>query len=89
MNNEKRIRGFIVEKKIIKCRAFVSGSAQCYKPMQVYCYKGTDIIAEKITCSREGCSNYNEKIEYLNDGKDYLAKFNKTKNNKKKGNNHE
>ena len=73
---DKRIRGFLVEKKSNKCNTIYKYSFEenpqkynfkCKGTLDAYYYKGTDTLAEEISCSNELCSKYN-KIEYLNDG---------------------
>ena len=67
MFQDKRIRGFLVERKSNKCNALNEHNFNCQGTLDAYYYKGTDTLAEEISCSNEGCSRYN-KIEYLNDG---------------------
>lgn len=69
---DKRIRGFLVERKSNKCNTVnnytkFQHNFNCQGTLDAYYYKGTDTLAELISCSNEGCSRYN-KIEYLNDG---------------------
>jgi hypothetical protein len=64
---DKRIRGFLVERKSNKCNALNEHNFNCQGTLDAYYYKGTDTLAEGISCSNELCSKYN-KIKYLNDG---------------------
>ena len=64
---DKRIRGFLVERKSNKCNTVNKHNFKCQGTLDAYYYKGTDTFAEEISCSNELCSKYN-KIEYLNDG---------------------
>ena len=73
---DKRIRGFLVERKSNKCNALnkhtlhgnIYYDVRCQGTLDAYYYKGTDTLAEIVSCSNENCSRYQKKIEHLNDG---------------------
>ena len=68
---DKRIRGFLVERKSNKCNVNYKtkiGITECQGVLDAYYYKGTDTFAEAINCSNKNCPRHDKKIEYLNDG---------------------
>ena len=73
MMAEKRIRGFLVEKKSSKCNdvdrhEHPKNKIKCKGTLESYYWLGTDIICEYLTCDNKNCQRYVESIKYENDG---------------------